>query len=59
MVVGLPGQRDKIMMCTPNHGSATLSLIDLQKPSLSAILTVSSAFKRCGFCTYSHNYLQI
>lgn len=40
IVIGLPGQNDKIKLCTPNRGSATLSLIDFQKPSLSAILTV-------------------
>lgn len=27
-VSSLPGQRDKIKLCTPNRGSATLSLID-------------------------------
>lgn len=40
IVRGLPGQCDKIKLCTPNRASATLCVVDLEKPSLSVILRV-------------------
>lgn len=40
IVISMPGQPDKIKLCASNHGSVTLSRIDFQKSSLSAVLTV-------------------